>query len=95
MFLRSDMEAPVPKDKTCQHREDLFGRFMGKPLVNIQSKRGKVFIDADFLAKSILTDQEKSRLLEEISSAFISRVVVVVVVRFGGRRRWCLSMAVD
>ena len=94
MFLRSDMEAPVPKDKTCQHREDLFGRFMGKPLVNIQSKRGKVFIDADFLAKSILTDQEKSRLLEEISSAFISRVVMVVV-RFGGRRRWCLSMAVD
>ena len=48
-----------------------------------------------FLAKSMLTDQETSRLFEGISSAFISRVVVVVVVaRFGGRRR-CLSMAVD
>ena len=58
--------------------------------------RGKVFIDADFLAKSMLTDQEILGLLEEISSALISRmVVVVVVVRFGGRRRWCLSMAVD
>ena len=43
----------------------------------------------------MLTDQERSRLLEEISSAFISKVVVVVVVRFGGRRRRCLSMAVD
>ena len=42
----------------------------------------------------MLTDQETSRLLEEISSAFISRVVVVVVARFGGRRRY-LSMAVD